>query len=385
MIRLLFISVCFFLTLNADFSTPSSAEENNASTPTEVIEGNGASEVSVNEVKSKVLYLSFEEIPTRIVQGEIFSVKIKTLSTIKDVKDISYTLSNQEGIESLNYSLPYREIDAKYYYDTFYFLAKSVHARLPDFTATLIDNDETLYQPSVLEGTKLKVITLNPKKNFSNIIADSFELLDFKTTDYDTKHNIVVFMAKAKKCDIESFHLNGVYKQGIESKTESIYESKITYYAVIDKDIQNFSFSYFDLTKNDFKLIEIPIIVEDDSVTTQTDLKPKDQSKEFLKISIAASVGVIGFIVIIFRKKYKYFFLLLLPFAYIVHIAAPQKDVCIKKESNIYLLPVFNGTIFETTQEEIYLQKEGEVKNFVKIKLKDEKIGWVRNEDICSH
>lgn len=368
MIRLLFISLFFFITLRADFFT--TTDVNNS---------------QVNVALPKVLYLSFKEIPTRILKGEIFSITIKTLSTVKDFQDIEYELSNYVGIEPLNYSLPYREIYSKYYYDTFYFLVKESKVRLPDFTATLIDDYETEYKQTTLAGTELNVITLNPKKNFSNIIADSFDLLEYKTTNYDKKHNIVVFMATAKNCNIKAFHLNDVYKQGIESQTESIFESKLTYYAVIDKEIQNFSFSYFNPKENRFNIINIPIIVDDDSVTTQSDLKPKDQSKEMLKMTIAAGVAVLGFIFILFRRKYIYLIFVLFPLIYIAYIGMPQKDVCIKENSNIYLLPVQNGTVFETTEAKIYLQKEENVKEFVKVKLQNEKIGWVKNEDLCSY
>ena len=368
MIRLLFISLFIFITLRADFFTSTDVNES-----------------QVNRVLPKVLYLSYKETPSRVLKGEIFSVTIKTLSTVKNFIDVEYELSNYVGIKPLNYSLPYREIDSKYYYDTFYFLAQEAKVRLPDFTATLIDDEEREFRQTTLEGSELNVITLNPKKNFSNIIADSFELLEYKTTNYDKKHNIVVFMATAKNCDIQSFSLKNIYKQGIESQTESIFESKLTYYAVIDKEIQNFSFSYFNLKENSFKIINIPIIVDDDSVTTQSDLKPKDQSKEMLKMSIAGVVGLFGVLFILLRKKYIYLIFILIPLAYIAYIAVPQKDICIKEGSNIYLLPVYNGTIFETTEAKIYLQKEGAVKGFVKVKVKNERTGWVKNEDICSH
>ncbi len=154
---------------------------------------------------------------------------------------------------------------------------------------------------------------------------------------------------------------------------------------MINKDIENFSFSYFDLKKNKYSHLVIPIIVNDDSVTTQSDLKPKDQSRERLKMFIAAGVAFIGLIFILWRKKYIYLIFILIPLAYIVYIGMPSKELCIKTGSQIHLLPVQNGTIFETTQTTIYLQKEGSVKNFVKVKLQNDKIGWVKNEDICSY
>ena len=331
----------------------------------------------------KVLYLSYQETPKRVIKGEIFTITIKTLTTVDDFSDINYTFSNYEGVEILN-TTPYRDYSSKYYYDTFYLLATQSDIKMPDITASLL-NDSKSYRTTTLLGQKLNVITLNPKADFSNIIANSFEVVEYKTTSYDKEHNIIVFVATAENSDIKAMHLNNAFKQGVESITDSYFDSKITYYAVIDKRIQNFSFSYFNLLKNRFIQIHIPIIVDDDSVTTQSDLKPKDQSHEKLKLSIAGGVALLGIILFLFKKRYIYFILILLPLAYIAYITTPSKEVCIKEGSNIYLLPMRNGTIFETTQTKIHLQKEGNVKKFIKVKLTNNKIGWVRDEDICSN
>ncbi len=355
---------------------------------------------------NKVIYLSYDEVPQRVVKGEIFSITIKALSTIRDFQNIEYAFTNHNGLEVLN-TIPYREEKGKYYYETFYFSTTGSQAKLPDIEATLITADDyspldenltevididifdfnetqTYYDTTVLVGTKLNVVTLNPKKNFSNIIANSFELVEYKTTNYDNNHNIIVFVATAQNCNIDEISFNGVYKQGIESVTSSYFDSRITYYVVIREDIENFTFSYFDLTKNRFIRINIPIIVDDDSVTTQSDIKPKDQSHEILKMKIAAGVALVGFVFILWRRKYIYLILILIPLIYIVYLSIPEKEICIKSGSQIHLLPVDNGTIFETTTSKLYLQKEGSTKTFVKVKLQNEKIGWVKNEDICS-
>jgi len=377
-IRLLILGLLFLTALSSneiattvdDINTTHNSYETNQTIP----------KVSLQ----KVLYLNYEETPDRVVKGEIFSITLKTLSTVKQFVDITYELSNHKGLKVLN-DIPYREEDSKYYHDTFYFLTTSSKAVLPDFTATLHDYDNTVYKESTLSGKKLKVVTLNPKKNFSNIIADSFELLEYKTSSYDDQHNIVVFVATAKNCDISAFKFQNVFKQGTESLIESPFDSKIVYYAVINKEVENFSFSYFNLEKNKFIRINIPIVVIDDSVTTQSDLKPKDQSRERLKMIIAAGVALVAFVVILWRRRYIYLVFIIIPLAYIAYIAIPSKEVCIKVNSEIYLLPVHNGTIFEKTSSIYYLQKEGSVKDFVKVKLKNEKIGWVKNEDICKN
>jgi hypothetical protein len=365
-IRLLFLGLLLLSTLSSNETTTIIDNENNQ---------------TISNLQ-KVLYINFEKKPDRVIKGEIFSVTLKTLSTIPSFIDITYELNNHQGLKVLN-TIPYREEDSKYFHDTFYFLTTSSKAVLPDFTATLHDYNNTLYKDTTLLGKELNVVTLNPKKNFSNIVANSFELLEYKTTTYDEQHNIVIFVATATNCDISAFKLQNVYKQGIESITESHFDSKIVYYVVINKEIQNFSFSYFNLEKNKFLLLNIPIIVDDDSVTTQSDLKPIDQSRQRIKMTIAGIIALIAFIFVLWRKKYIYLIFIIIPLVYIAYIAIPSKDVCIKKGANIYLLPVNNGTIFEQTNTIYHLQKEGSVKNFVKVKLKNEKIGWVKNEDIC--
>ena len=340
---------------------------------------------SNNSIQSvKVLYLNYEDIPKRIVKGEIFSVTVRILSTTEDYEQIRYDFKNKKGLETLN-TIPYRVENGKYFYDTFYYLSTSSSARLPDIEAYLEPNEENKYDKTVLKGKKLNVISLNPSRNFANIIAENFELIEFKTTSFDNIHNIIVFVAKARRCDISKLEFKNVYKQGIESITESIDDSKITYFVVVDKKLEKFKFSYFNLKQNRFNNIKIPIVVDDDKVTTQTDLKPKDQSKERIKLLIAISVALVLVLLIVWRKKYIYTIILVFPMAYIIYLSVPSKELCIKEGTNIYLLPVKNGTIFETTRQQIYLQQEGKAKGFVKVKLSNNKIGWIKDENICKY
>ena len=391
MIRLLFISLLLFTNVVANEINTFNFDDTNLSYQTNELNvsdeynvSDEANQTLTNYYPQKVLYLNYKEVPSRVVKGQIFSITIKTLSTIQNITDINYKLTNHEGVKPLD-ELPYRENDDKYFYDTFYFSVTSSKVRLPDFTATLIKDNEILYKPETLLGKKINVITLNPKQNFSNIIANKFELVEYKTTSFDRNRNILIFVAVAENCDISALRINSIKKQGIESISESYYDSKVTYYVIINKDIENFSFTYFNLLTNKFSLLNIPIILDDDSVTTQSDLKPKDQSHERLKMSIAAIIALIFLLFIIWTGKYIYIIAIIIPVIYIAYLAIPSKNICIKQGTKIHLLPVKNGTIFETTNRRLHLQKEGEIDKFMKIRLRNNKIGWVRNEDICSY
>ena len=331
---------------------------------------------------NKVIYFNYDKVPQRVVQGEIFPITLKSLSTVRDFEDIHYNFSNLSGLKILT-ETPKRIKKGKYFYDTFYLQSTQKWAKLPDINASLVASQE--YNSTFITGKKLNIITLNPKKNFSNIIAKDLELLKYKTTTFDAQHNIIVFVASATRSDLSKINFNNVYKQGIESLSNDYNISKVTYFLVVDKKIEKFSFSYFNLDENRFVGLTIPIVVVEDSVTTQSDLKPKDQSKERLKMSIAALVALLAFMFILWRKKYVYLIFIIIPLVYIIYLAIPEKEICIKKGTQIRLLPVENGTIFETTDKNTLLLKEGAVQKFVKVQLKNKRIGWVKNEDICSN
>ena len=330
----------------------------------------------------KVIYINYDKIPARVIQGELSSFTIKSLSTVREYPQIHYKFSNYIGIKLLDKNTTAKKI-GKYSYLTFPFLVTSKYPRLPDITASLKYTQE--YDTTTLEGMKLNAIVLNPRKDFSNILANSLSLSDYKTTSYDNKNNILVFRLQGKHTYLGATHFKNVFKQGIESLNHSYENAKLTYYVIIPQEIENFSFSYFNLLENKFHSLSIPIIVDDDSVVTQSDLKPKDQSHELLKVEIAAGIAFIAFLLIVWRKKYIYLIFILIPLAYIAWVQLPAKEVCIKEGARLHLLPVDNGTIFETTTAKLLLTKEGSAKGYTKIKLTNDKIGWVSNEDICSY
>ena len=331
---------------------------------------------------NKVIYLNYDEVPARIIQGEIFTVTLKALSTVKRFDDISYEFSNSRGVKILD-DIPTRKKRGKFLYDTFHLLSTASIVKLPDVNATLIASQE--YNSTFIHGKKLNVIKLNPKNNFSNIIANNLELNEYKTTSYDNKHNIILFVVSGENTNIDAMHFKNIYKQGKESSTNSYLTSKITYFVILNKRVEHFRFTYFNLLKNSFALIDIPVIVDDDSVTTQSDLKPRDQSHDIQKMYVATAIALLGFILIIVRRKIIYLIFIFLPLAYILYLSMPEKDICIKKGAQIHLLPVDNGTIFETAQTQYSLQKEGQTDRYIKVKLNNNKIGWVKNEDTCSY
>ena len=334
-----------------------------------------------NAVQSNGITLEHSNLPTHLYIGEIFPVTIKLTPVDIASGNIEYTLQNEEGIRVFS-PTPRRVVKTDGVYDTFYFLAQSNNVRLPDITATVTS---TGAQSNPINGTSLVASTLTPPATFANILANSFKIIDYKTTAYNQESNIVVFTATAQRCNIGTFSLPNTIKQGFESKLPNVEESQITYYAIIPNTQQSLEFTIFNLAKNRYESINIPIVVDDDSVSTQSDLSPTDSRHTELKVGAAAILGVILIALYYWRRKQWYLIASVVPLFFVVFTLIPNSSVCVKKGAPLYILPIKSGTIFEVTMEETNLEAENKVGDFIKIRLDNKKVGWVNKRDICSN
>lgn len=374
----------FFLIVAHLFATEPSVltdtavqEETTAATPTDQ-----KSEIdTLFSGTASALTLQFDNLPSHSYVGEIIAVSVKLTPVDVASGNIEYTLQNEEGVRIFS-DTPRRSVKEDGVYDTFYFLVQSSAVRLPDITATLTStgtNSETLI------GTTLSATPLNPPSTFAKVLADKFEIINYKTTPYNNESNVVIFTVKASRCNISDFLIPNAIKQGFESKLPNVGESQMTYYAIIPNTEQNLNFSFFNLKKQRYESLVIPIIVDDDTVSTQSDLSPTDARHTELKVGAAGVVSVILFGLFYWRRQKGYLYASVVPMFYIVFAILPNQDICVKKDASIYLLPINNGTIFETTLQEEHLEAEKDVGDFTKVHLTNEKVGWVNKRDICSN
>jgi hypothetical protein len=319
--------------------------------------------------------------PDRLYVGEIFPLTIKLTPTELASGDVEYTLQNDSGLRVFSQT-PQRSIKEDGVYDTFYFLVQSGNVRLPDITVTLTSTGST---SQTLTGSSLIATTLNPPATYANVLADSFKITNYKTTAYNQESNIVVFSAVATRCNLDAFSLSNALKQGFESKASSVNTSQMTYYAIIPNNASSLEFTVFNLKKNRYESVTIPIVVDDDTVSTQSDLSPTDVRHTELKIGASVIVALLFFALYYWRRYRSFLIIALLPLFYIVYIFFPNNNVCIRKNAPIQILPITHGTVFKVTTEEATFEDENRVGVFIKIRLGKDKVGWVNEKDICSN
>jgi hypothetical protein len=328
------------------------------------------------------LLVEFINTPVRPYVGEIIPLTVKVTPVDVASGDIEYTLQNDTGIRIFS-ETPHRSVKEDGVYDTFYFLVQSSSIRLPDITANLISTGSL---SQTLSGPSLSATVLSPPSGFANVLADRFDVINYKTTPYNNESNVVIFTVKASRCNIGSFSIPNAIKQGFESKLSNVGESQMTYYVIIPNDEQSLTFSYFNLRKQRYEAITVPIIVDDDTVSTgQSDLSPTDTRHTELKLA-ASTIAVLFFFGLFYWRRQKwYLYVSAIPMFYIVYTLLPNQTICIKKDTPVYLLPIKNGTIFEMTLKEEHLEAEKEVGEFIKIHLHDDKVGWVNKRDLCTN
>jgi len=336
-----------------------------------------------NVSNAKIIYWSYDHVPKRIINGQIYPVSIKYIITNPKFTSLRYTLNQTHTILT-----PIRSHPGIYHIDTLYLYDFNNSQYTPLITATAVNSDTNSSYPvtAQLQPKQLNVITLNPPKNFSGIIANNLKITDYKTTTYDNQSNILLFFAKALHSNLKTIHFKNIAKQGLESLDENISgESTAIYYLIIDKNLENFNFTYFNLDNQNYQKISIPINVVSDTVSTQTNLSPVTDQHTIIKLAVTTAILFILIIIIIFRRKLFYILLALIVGAYIVYLLLPPDTVCIKGGSKIQILPIAQGIIFEQTKTDRKFKVLDKRNKYIRIELNKNKVGWVKNEDICKN
>jgi hypothetical protein len=131
-------------------------------------------------------------------------------------------------------------------------------------------------------------------------------------------------------------------------------------------------------------LLEVPVVVADASVTTQTDLNPQEDSFEKLKKYVF--IFLVGFFFVLFLFKRDFFYLVfgVVSLISLLTFYTPHQKVCIQQGAPLYILPTSTSTISTKIDQQLDTALLGERKGYKKVEYKPGIIGWVKNEDICN-
>ena len=334
---------------------------------------------------SKSIFLSLEEIPQKVYVGQVFPVKIKAIVAKNSVDSLSSVFTTSAGVDVINPQSTWQFAQDNTYYNTFYFKLNSKTATMPKLIFSILQNQEVIESETLALTPPSTVVQLKADPLFCNVIAKSLNINKYKTTSFDAKNVILVLEIESVGANIRDFAISGIAKSGIDSFSDNGTSQKIYYYAILPNYQRNFEFTYFDLPTNKFNKINLPITIENEEVSTQLGLNPKESIFEFYK-TIAYGVFAFLFFLIFIRKRKWYYITVSLIFLALFFLDKnPLNNVTLKSSSTVMILPTERSTVFFTSDKKMNVEKLGERENYIKILLPDGKIGWTDRENITKN
>ena len=344
-------------------------------------QGLHAQEENVAFTSSESIFLSYEELPSKLYVGQVFPLTLKAIIANGKNHTIGTTFEASKSVVILNPNTPWQPLGNSTFQNTFYISLKAVVPHMPKISVSLVSNG-TPIDSATLHIPTPNIISLKKEPIFSNVIAQSLSILKYKATTFDAKNAIIVLEIEANQANLKEFHLSGIAKNGVDSFSENGMVQKIFYYAIIPNYQKAFEFTYFDLPSNKFTKISLPITIENEEISTQLGLNPKESIFEFYKNSAYGVLAVLFFILFIRRRRIFYFILMAL-FATLFFLDKnPLNQFELKSNSSFMILPTERSTVFFTSKENVRVEKLAQRLQYTKILLPDGMIGWTNSENI---
>lgn len=339
--------------------------------------------LSLNLFAAKNLYVSYKQVPKQVYKNQKFEIVIKALVTTKNFDYLTTSFSKSKNIKVLNPTSSWKKISGDVYENRFYFKAKQGKFNLPKFSVKLVKNGNVL-EVSNLSSTGITYSDIaKGDKRFSNIIAKDLKLKAYKTKQYNNKESLTIIDIDAINSNLEDFNLQDIVEQGVSKLKDNEANQNLIYYFVMPVHKKKVVFSYYNTTTKSFVTITIPLILQNELVSTQTDLNPNDSNFEKYK-KLALVVLLLVFILLFVWKRNKiYMIISIILFIIAVIYLMPNKTGTVKDGSFIYILPTKNSTIFFKLEKSEKVEVLNRKKGFIKVMGIDNKfIGWIKEDNL---
>ena len=335
----------------------------------------------INLFASKNLYLSYNKIPTNVYKNQKFEVIVKALITTDSFDELATTFSNSSNITILNQNNPWKKISNDTYENSYYFKVKQGSFKFPDISVRLM-NKGALVDVSELQAPTIRYSDIaKGDDRFSGVIADEFILKAYKTKQYNNKEALTIIDVDAVNSNLEDFKIKDIVEQGISNIKDYEEKENLVYYFVTPIYKKKVVITYYNSKTKSFKDVTIPLILQNELVSTQTDLNPNDSSFErYKKVALLASF-IVFLLLFIWKRKKLLLFISLIFFVLSVMYFLPNSRGIVKKDSFVYILPTKNSTIFFKLQNDQKVEILEKKNGFMKVLgLDSDFIGWIKEE-----
>jgi len=319
----------------------------------------------------------YSYMPKKVYKNQLFPVTIISSSQKSD-DSLVFTFEGDSGVKPLfEDPLVVRNGSDSFY--TFYFKASKDDVHIPKLHIKTFNNT------FILDAKTIFIEKLKEREDFCGVLAADMKIKNSQVSNYDENHHIVTLSLEAFEANIEDIRLNTAQESDIDTLKRNYAKVEAEFYVVLPVAQTSLKFTYFNTIKKQYVYLETPVVVEDATVTTQSELNPvEDDFELFKKYTL---MGLLAFFLFMFILKRDFFYLVLGVIALIVLLTlhVPHKKICIKQGASLYILPTQTSTISTKIDHELKTMLLGEHETFKKVEYNKGVIGWIKNEDLCEH
>jgi hypothetical protein len=309
---------------------------------------------------SSDIIIQYQNIKKEYYRNQIIDLKIKII-TPKEM-NLSFIPPTNSEINTTRQNRFVYLLDLKYKNDDY---KKSLFVIGKNFYKQIILNN--LYTTKKLEHIK----------DFCNVLAEKMLLKNIIASRYNDKYNMISFTIIAQNANLKDFSLS--LKD--ENLTVNTPYKKATYLGLIEKKHKFLKFYYFNTKNDNYEKITAPVNLKEETISTQTNLNPEENTL-FTPFNILL-LSLCAFFIIVFLV-YQRIWLLIFPVmitAFLIYKNLPKGETYLARGTKIYILPTRNSTVFYIAPVGTKVKILKKKTKYTKIKI-DNKIGWVKNEDI---
>jgi len=332
--------------------------------------------ISLTTLLSAGSEFKYSYVPKQVYENQVFPVTVLCSSECSDATP-HFTFDEVSNIQPLS-DVPSVILNGSESFYTFYFKAGQIDVRIPRLFIENHGHEVTLDPQTVSLGT-LKI-----RDDFCGVLAADMKIENSQVSNYDEENHLVILSIEALEANLEDMYLNNVLESGIEHIQRDRSKVFAEFYFVVPEKQKQIKFTYFNTIKNQYVYLKTPIELVNNTVTTQTDLNPTEDSFELLKkYSLMTLLGFF-FLMFLFKRDFFYLVLAVISLITLLTLYIPHAKICVKQGAPLYILPTETSTISTKVDVEYTTAELGEHGDYKKVEYHNTGIiGWIKNEDIC--
>ncbi len=329
-----------------------------------------------SSLHGKIEY-KYSYLPKKVYENQIFPITILEIGSQSSTNP-KFTFDKQNTIEPISV----KPLIVKNGNDTFYtFYFKSMNSNISIPSLSIKNTEGT----TSLEAYLIPIAKLKLREDFCGVLAADMKIKTSQASTYDESNNLITLLVDAYEANIENMHLRNVIESGIEQINRVNAKVVAEFYIVVPSSQKTLKFTYFNTIKQQYIFLETAIDIKDATVSTQSQLNPKDDSFEKLKKYLFISFALFFLLLFLWKKDIFYLMLMIVSLVILFIFYMPREKICIDQGSSLYILPTNTSRICTITDQELTTDLLGKRANFNKVEYSNQIIGWIKDENICKN